>query len=103
MDFVLDQYRKCWGWILSEGRTTLLEVFDTRWSHCHQWSACPTWQLSRYGLGLHPRFDWGADHFDLAVHSADELRRPGSVAAVRSIPFPAVVSVRLGGGEDRGQ
>jgi hypothetical protein len=40
----------------------------------------------------------GADHFDLAVHAADEVRRAGSVSAVQSIPFPAVVSIRLSGG-----
>ncbi len=57
-DFVLDQYRKCWGWLLDQDNT-LCEVFDTRWSHCHEWSGCPTWQLSRYVLGLEPRFDAG--------------------------------------------
>ncbi len=67
MDFVLGQYRTCWGWSLGGGRTTWLEVFDTRWSHCHQWGGCPTWQLSRYLLGLSPRFDRGAMHFDLAL------------------------------------
>ncbi|MBO9610289.1 MAG: family 78 glycoside hydrolase catalytic domain [Paenibacillaceae bacterium] len=51
-DFVLDQYRTCWGWMLEQGATTLLEVFDLRWSHCHAWSGCPSWQLSRYFLGL---------------------------------------------------
>lgn len=52
MDFVLDQYRKCWGWMLKDGQTTWMEVFDSRWSHCHQWSGCPTWQLSKYVVGL---------------------------------------------------
>ncbi|MCD9022920.1 family 78 glycoside hydrolase catalytic domain [Cohnella silvisoli] len=54
VDFVLNQYRICWGWMLDEGATTLLEVFDTRWSHCHAWSGSPTWQLSRHLLGLIP-------------------------------------------------
>ena len=72
MDFVLDQYRKCWGWALGDGRTTWLEVFDTRWSHCHQWAGCPTWQLSRYVLGLQPRYDLGERHFMLML-------APGSV------------------------
>jgi hypothetical protein len=40
----------------------------------------------------------GADHLDLAVHSADEVRRAESVSAVQTIPFPAVLGVRLGGG-----
>lgn len=73
MDFVLEQYRKCWGWALEDGRTTWLEVFDTRWSHCHQWSGCPTWQLSRYALGLKPRFDKGLDCFELNL-------QPGSLS-----------------------
>lgn len=54
VDFVLDQYRTCWGWMLEQGATTLLEVFDPRWSHCHAWSGCPAWQLSRHVLGLGP-------------------------------------------------
>ena len=64
-DFVLDQYRSCWGWLLAQDNTWL-EVFDTRWSHCHQWSGCPTWQLSRYVLGIEPRFDRGQNCFDFA-------------------------------------
>jgi hypothetical protein len=40
----------------------------------------------------------GADHLDLAVHAADEVRHAGSVSAVQTIPFAAVISVRLGGG-----
>lgn len=67
MDFVLDQYRKCWGWALDDDRTTWVEVFDTRWTHCHQWAGCPTWQLSRYVLGLHPRFDLGRNHYVLRL------------------------------------
>lgn len=82
MDFVLDQYRKCWGWMLEDGRTTWIEVFDTRWSHCHQWAGCPTWQLSRYVLGLHPRFDLGENHLALRVI-------PGSLRqASGRVPLP---------------
>jgi alpha-L-rhamnosidase len=82
MDFVLAQYRKCWGWALQDGRTTWLEVFDTRWSHCHQWSGCPTWQLSRYVLGLKPRFDIGMNCFELNL-------QPGSLSkAIGRIPNP---------------
>ena len=83
MDFVLNQYRVCWGWALEEGRTTWVEVFDPHWSHCHQWSGCPTWQLSRYALGLHPRFDLGEGHFDLNL-------QPGSLPSARGrIPNPS--------------
>jgi hypothetical protein len=73
-DFVLDQYRTCWGWALEDHRTTLVEVFDTRWSHCHQWSGCPTWQLSRYVLGLRPRFDLGEGVFEFTP-TRTKLRR----------------------------
>jgi alpha-L-rhamnosidase len=71
MEFVLSQIRTCWGWALDLGLTTWPEVFDTRWSHCHQWSACPTWIISRYVLGLHPRFDVGQHTFELKLHAGD--------------------------------
>jgi len=79
MDFVLDQYRTCWGWSLGGGRTTWLEVFDTRWSHCHQWAGCPTWQLSRALLGLRPRFDLGEMHFDLSLATGSLKKAAGTV------------------------
>lgn len=79
MDFVLDQYRTCWGWSLGGGRTTWVEVFDTRWSHCHQWAGCPTWQLSRWLLGLQPRFDRGAMHFDFELHTGSLPQASGAV------------------------
>ncbi|MFI5358254.1 MAG: family 78 glycoside hydrolase catalytic domain [Opitutales bacterium] len=79
IDFVLGQYRTCWGWSLQDGRTTWLEVFDTRWSHCHQWAGCPTWQLSRNLLGLRPRFDRGDMHFDLALHTGSLPQAAGAV------------------------
>jgi len=65
MDFVLEQYRRCWGWMLEQGATTCLEVFDPRWSHCHQWAACPTWQMSRYVLGIDHCFQHGLNHLSL--------------------------------------
>ncbi len=82
MDFVLEQYRQCWGWALAQKLTTWPEVFDTRWSHCHQWSGCPTWQLSRYGLGLHAAFDVGPNHFNFKFY-------PGSLQQAEGIlPLP---------------
>ncbi len=82
IDFVLGQYRTCWGWALGDNRTTWLEVFDTRWSHCHQWSGCPTWQLSRYVLGLQPRYDVGDKHYLLCL-------RAGSLShAEGELPLP---------------
>jgi hypothetical protein len=96
MDFVLDQYRKCWGWAMEDGRTTWVEVFDTRWTHCHQWAGCPTWQLSRYVLGLHPRFDVERNRFELRL-------RPGTLThASGKVPLPdgkGVVSVDWRRGE----
>ena len=79
MDFVLGQYRTCWGWSLGDGRTTWLEVFDTRWSHCHQWAGCPTWQLSRALLGLRPRFDLGAMNFDVSLATGSLSKVSGQV------------------------
>lgn len=79
MDFVLGQYRTAWGWSLGNGRTTWLEVFDTRWSHCHQWAGCPTWQLSRALLGLRPRFDLGAMNFDVSLATGSLTKVSGQV------------------------
>ena len=81
IDFVLEQFRVCWGWMIDEGFTTWLEVFDKRWSHCHQWSGCPTWILSRYSLGLHPRFDLGMNHYDLKLCAGD-LSHAGGIIPV---------------------
>lgn len=36
----------------------------------------------------------GADHLDLAEHPLGEQRRAGAVAAVRAVPFPALLAVR---------
>jgi len=52
--------------MLDQGASTWWEVFDDLWSRCHLWSSAPTWQMSRYLLGLSPRFDWGDGQFDLA-------------------------------------
>ena len=79
MEFVLGQYRTCWGWSLGDHRTTWLEVFDTRWSHCHQWAGCPTWQLSRYLLGLQPRHDLGAMNFGLSLATGSLASVSGTV------------------------
>jgi alpha-L-rhamnosidase len=77
--FVLNQYRKCWGWALGDNRTTWLEVFDTRWSHCHEWSGCPTWQLSRKVLGLNPRFDLGGRVYEVNILTGDLKRVEGDI------------------------
>jgi hypothetical protein len=79
MDFVLDVYRKAWGWALEDGRTTWLEVFDTRWSHCHAWAGCPTWQLTRYLLGLNRRFDLDEEHYAFKLRPGSLERAQGSL------------------------
>lgn len=89
LDFVLEQYRRCWGWALTIEDGTWLEVFDPRWSHCHQWAGCPTWQLSRALLGLRPRFDKGKNHFELR---RDRLPLPHVEGA---LPLPGGGVVRV--------
>jgi hypothetical protein len=89
MDFVLDQYRKCWGWALEDGRSTWVEVFDTRWSHCHQWAGCPTWQMSRYLLGLQPRFDLGERTYVLSL-------KPGALRGAQgAVPLPGGEAIQV--------
>jgi hypothetical protein len=77
--FVLDQYRTCWGWGINQGLTTWMEVFDLRWSHCHQWSGAPTWQLSRYVLGLHPTFNRKLNSFILDLKTGDLQKAQGRI------------------------
>lgn len=77
--FVLEQYKTCWGWALTIEDGTWLEVFDPRWSHCHQWAGCPTWQLSQALLGLKPRFDLGKNHFEWAVQTGGLRRVTGTL------------------------
>lgn len=79
MGFVLDVYREAWGWMLGGGRTTWCEAFDTRWTHCHQWAGCPTWQLTRYGLGLQHRFDRALDTFSLCLQPGTLVRASGAL------------------------
>ncbi|MFC1597860.1 hypothetical protein ACFL5Q_08025 [Planctomycetota bacterium] len=88
MDFVLDQYRTCWGWALDQGLTTQPEVFDLNWSHCHVWASSPTAQLSKYVLGLERRYDLGKRHFAFRLipgslrHAAGRVPLPGASAAI---------------------
>jgi len=82
MNFVLEQYRECWGWAIEQGLTTQPEVFDLNWSHCHVWASSPTAQLTKYVLGLRARFGAGVNHFDLRLV-------PGSLTSARGrVPIP---------------
>jgi hypothetical protein len=89
MEFVLEQYRRCWGWVLDQGLATWPEVFDLRWSHCHEWSGSPTWMMSCYLLGLQPRFDLGTNHFDCRVVSGGLKQASGKLP----LPDGSVVEV----------
>lgn len=79
----LDLVRACWGWMLAQGATTCLEVFDTRWSWCHAWSACPTALLPRWLLGIERRFDRSHDRLVI------DPRPCGLLAASGVAPTPA--------------
>lgn len=82
-DFVLDQIRTCWGWMMDQGWTTWPEMFDPRWSHCHYWSSTPTWLLTRCALGLTPAFDRGSGCYDWTF-------RPGTLKHAKGrIPLPS--------------
>lgn len=81
-DFVLEQYRICWGWMIRQGAATLLEVFDHRWSYCHAWSGCPSWQLSRYMLGLHPLGEGDPHAFELRLQPGTLTEAAGVVPIV---------------------
>ncbi len=57
---ILDIVRDRWGYMLAAGATSFWETFPgyekgvpTR-SHCHAWSAAPTYFLTRYQLGAAP-------------------------------------------------
>ncbi len=45
--------RQGWGWMLAQGLKTCAEYFSLDASHCHAWSASPTYYLSRNVLGVH--------------------------------------------------
>lgn len=53
--------RQGWGWMLDQGLQTCSEYFTLESSHCHAWSASPTYYLSKNVLGVHfplaPNFD----------------------------------------------
>ncbi|XHR27861.1 MAG: family 78 glycoside hydrolase catalytic domain [Chthoniobacteraceae bacterium] len=55
----LDTIRKDWGFMIEQGATTFWELWSLRHgrltrSHCHGWSAAPTFFLSSTVLGIEP-------------------------------------------------
>lgn len=119
MTFVQRQWTRCWGWMLDRGATTLLEVFDHRWSQCHQWAGAPAWQLSRYVLGLHSRFDRADRSFDFRLAPGVLRRAEGALPLPRGeglvrvrwerdggtiayeVRTDAPITIRMPGGETR--
>ena len=56
---LLDSIRQHWGFMIDEGACTFWEMWSLRTgrltrSHCHGWSAAPTYFLSAEVLGIHP-------------------------------------------------
>jgi len=90
----LDNYRKAWGWALSQS-STWLEVFDVRWEAVHSWGGCPTWQLSKFCLGLSPSFDVGQRHFVLDLRAGHTLKGAKGSIPARSGTSVAVSWTRL--------
>jgi hypothetical protein len=55
----IDTIRRDWGWMIDNGATTFWEMWSEKGgrltrSHCHGWSAAPTFFLSTYVLGVQP-------------------------------------------------
>ncbi|MHB9037811.1 MAG: family 78 glycoside hydrolase catalytic domain [Armatimonadota bacterium] len=58
-DELLDVIRRDWGFMIDMGATTFWEMWSGREgrltrSHCHAWSAAPTYFMSTYVLGIRP-------------------------------------------------
>lgn len=53
-DQVAALVRDEWGYMVDQGATTFWETLRKTRSHCHAWSAAPTYFLSRYVLGVEP-------------------------------------------------
>jgi hypothetical protein len=56
---MLSIIRRDWGYMVEEGADTFWEMWSLRSgrltrSHCHGWSAAPTFFLSQHVLGIHP-------------------------------------------------
>jgi hypothetical protein len=78
IDTALELWEEGWGWMLDRGATTWWEVFDDRWSQCHYWSGSPTWQISKFILGLWIEWQGNGPIYRLAV-------RPGSLPEASGI------------------
>jgi len=71
----LDTIRSDWGFMIDMGATTFWEMWSGRVgrltrSHCHGWSAAPTYFLSTYVLGVRP-LEPGFSVAMVAPHPAD--------------------------------
>lgn len=71
----LDTIRRDWGFMVEMGATTFWEMWSGRSgrltrSHCHGWSAAPTFFLSTHVLGVRP-VGVGFDPLEVAPHPGD--------------------------------
>ncbi len=61
--------RQGWGWMLYKGFKTCPEYFTFDQSHCHAWSASPTYYLSKYVLGVHYPIAADTDNVEIKVQT----------------------------------
>ena len=54
VDLLLENIRQHWGAMIEAGSTTIWELWNPFASQCHAWSTTPTFDLSRYVLGISP-------------------------------------------------
>ncbi|QJD86781.1 alpha-L-rhamnosidase-related protein [Cohnella herbarum] len=77
--------RQGWGWFLQQGLQQTPEYYDLAQSLCHAWSACPTYFLSRYVLGVCPPGLEHPDEVTIDVRTADVTAAEGTVPHPRGI------------------
>lgn len=80
-----DLWRTGWGWMLARDARTWWEVFDDRWSQCHYWTGAPTWQLSRFVLGVDATWHDGASATTIAVRPGGRDRAQGVIGVISGV------------------
>ena len=68
-DAAIEYIRLCWGMMLRNGATSCWELWDTRFSLCHGWSAAPAMILPAHVLGVRPTLP-GFAEFEIRPHVA---------------------------------
>ena len=70
--------RQGWGWALAQGLRTCPEYFELKNSLCHAWSACPTYYLSKYVLGVHFPKAPDLDYVEIKVQTKSITKAEGA-------------------------